>query len=346
MTRAISGRLFAAGTNSSIKAELNKRGNQILITLEEDESGRVTSFSTKIVHVSDRLANVARKIELEDGAMFETLDNDGVDSLLGYESNFFVRMTRAESSLKVIVVSVVCTVVVLMGLYRYGLPALANGAAKITPPGVLSLMDNGTLSTVDRVLFNPSKLGSARKKEITGLFGELAKQSGQENMRLLFRDGGVLGANAIALPGGTVIITDQLIGLAKSDNEIAGVLAHEIGHVELRHSLRQIYRVLGLGFMITIIGGDSGQLVEDVIAQAVALESLSYSRSFEIESDHRSAQLMIELGRDPLAFLKLLQRVTKDEQKEGTSDWYATHPGTFNRKLIIEKYVKSIQSSQ
>lgn len=346
MTNAISGRLFAAGTNSSVKAVLTKHGSQIVITLDEDESGKTTRISSNIAHVSDRLANVARKITLEDGGMFETLDNDGIDRLLGYESSFFVRMTRAESSLKIIVISVICTVVLLVGMYRYGLPALANGAANITPSGVLSLMDRGTLSTVDQVLFGTSKLGGIRKKEVSNLFAELAKQSGQKNMVLLFRDGGILGANAIALPGGTVIITDQLIGLAKSDNEIAGVLAHEIGHVELRHSLRQIYRVLGLGFMISIIGGDSGQLVEDVIAQAAALESLSYSRKFETESDFRSAQLMVELGRDPLAFIQLLQRIAKDGQKEGSSDWYATHPGTFDRLTLIRKYVESIRDKQ
>ena len=60
-----------------------------------------------------------------------------------------------------------------------------------------------------------------------------------------------------ALPGGTVILTDQLVALAKNDDEIAGVLAHEIGHVKHRHSLKQLYRVLGIGFMISVIGGDS-----------------------------------------------------------------------------------------
>ena len=161
-------------------------------------------------------------------------------------------------------------------------------------------------------------------------------------LRLLFRDGGKLGANAIALPGGTMVITDQLIGEAKSDDEIAGVLGHEIGHVELRHSLRQIYRVLGIGFMIAVIGGDSSQLVEDVIAQAAVLESLSYSRKFETESDFRSAQLMVALGRDPYAFVELLKRITKDKGKKSNTGWLSTHPGTFDRAATVKKYVNSI----
>lgn len=348
MVSQIDGRYFHVGTNSSVKASLQKRGELALITLELAEENQTKVFSAEISQISDRLASVSRKITLKDGSVFEARDNDAIDDLFDLGGGFFGFLPRAESSIKIVAIFAVCTIVLIFGIYKYGLPLLANGAAKVTPSSILTLMDKGTLSTVDSTLFSKSNLKEKRRKEISAVFSALVKQSGHTSpeLKLLFRDGGKLGANAIALPGGTVVITDQLISGAKSDDEIAGVLGHEIGHVELRHSLRQIYRVLGIGFMIAIIGGDSGQLVEDVIAQAAALESLSYTRKFETESDYRSAELMTGLGRDPFAFIELLKRITKDDGKKSDTGWFSTHPGTFDRLATIKKYVNSIKGKR
>lgn len=337
MSDQISGRYFAAGASASVDAVLRNEGDTV--SIRQSESGLVLSLTVR--DISHRLASVPRKITFADASVFETDDNDGVDTLFGIGGGFVARLVRVESSFKLVGILVVCTVFLLVGLYRYGLPALAVGAAKITPSSALVLMDKGTLPTVDRLLFDVSKLPRARQDDLADLFDELVEQSGQTNppLHLVFRSSEFLGANAIALPGGTIIITDDLITSAQSDDEIAGVLAHEIGHVEYRHSAQEIYRVLGLGFMLSIIGGDSGQLVEDVIAQAAAIDSLSYSRKFETEADFRSAEIMSGLGRDPFAFINLLERITGDTGDENETGWLSTHPGTFDRRLTVEKYL-------
>jgi Zn-dependent protease with chaperone function len=297
----VQGRFYQTGSTAVQDAKLQKNGGILQLVLDSESKLQTVEIDS----VSDRLAGIAHKIVLKDMGVFECSDNDGIDAMLGTGSSFFSRITRIESSLPLVFVIAVLSVVILVSLFRFGFPALANGAAKVTPSSVLILMDTSSMQIVDRVFFSKSKLPEKRSDEIRVLFDRLVEQSGPQELpfRLLFRNGGKLGANAIALPGGTVIITDQLIKLSKSDDEISGVLAHEIGHGELRHSLRQIYRVLGIGFMISVVGGDSGQLVEDVVAQAVALGNLSYTRSFEIEADHRSAELMVGTGQDPFALL-------------------------------------------
>ena len=242
----------------------------------------------------------------------------------------------------------------LIGTFRYGLPAMANAAAAVTPKAVFSLIDAGALDTVDRVFFSESNLDQSRRQELTSIFEELIEVAGEESppLNLLYRDGGRIGANAIALPGGTIILTDQLAALAEKDDEIAGVLAHEIGHVAERHSLRQIYRVLGVAFMVSVIGGDSGQIVEDVIAQAVAIESLSYSRKFESEADRYSVEVMLKAGRDPFAFVDLLDRVVgkhsgSASKAEGEdTGWFSTHPGNQDRRRDVAAYVDAIKNGQ
>ena len=88
------------------------------------------------------------------------------------------------------------------------------------------------------------------------------------------------------------------------------MLAHEIGHVEHQHSLRQLYRAAGVSALIMLIGGDIGSGTEDILVQGSALLSLSYSRSAEAEADRHSVELMYKAGHDPKAiahFFELLR---------------------------------------
>ena len=136
----------------------------------------------------------------------------------------------------------VATLLLLAGLYRYGLPALAAGAAAVTPNIVVQSMDKGTLETVDRLLLSQTKTSAARQSEVKALFDDVAKASGHVDppLNLLFRNGGRVGANAFALPGGTIVVTDELVELAGSPRAVAAVVAHEMGHVHHRHGLRQL----------------------------------------------------------------------------------------------------------
>ncbi|MCB8828822.1 M48 family metallopeptidase, partial [Escherichia coli] len=140
-----------------------------------------------------------------------------------------------------LLVLVLLTFVFAFSIYRFALPALVEVAVVVTPPVVPALMSKGTLQTLDTTVFSPSTLPDADKVKLNEGFGKLAAKSdlGAGGFNLNFRDGGIIGPNAFALPDGTVVITDQLVRLADGDTDmLLGVLAHEIGHVELKHSLR------------------------------------------------------------------------------------------------------------
>lgn len=346
----IEGRYFPAGASGSSSAKLWGSPGDLRMQVEGEQAVR------KVVHVklSDRLGNVPRKLSFDDGSVFEAPAEADIDGLMGTHDSFFSRLSRLEASWKFVAFAFVASLIALVGIYRYGIPLVANGAAAVTPSVVLETMDRGTRETVDRVFFDKSELEDARRGEIQGMFDELAGLSGQTSpsLKLLFRDGGRLGANAFALPGGTIVLTDQLVEKAESDDEIAGVIAHEIGHVQGRHSLKQIYRVLGLFFMVGVIGGDSSQIIDDVVGQAAALQTLSYSRGFETDADRRSVELMVKAGRDPVAFVHLLERLGGDRGKKGSdgsanksgnkTGWLATHPATEDRREAVEKLAREL----
>ncbi|MEM9332622.1 MAG: M48 family metallopeptidase [Pseudomonadota bacterium] len=339
----LDGRFYFPGSSASVAAELRSQNGSVRVTVAE--TGEL--HFPELREVADRLGSIPRKIYFTDGGVFECSDNDAVDELFGKNRHFATRLTRAESSWKFVLVATVLTISALFGIYRYGMPAAAGFAAKHTPSAIVAAIDAGARDTVDRLIFSPSALPDDRKEALLALFEEVVEASGhaEPKAQLLFRDGGRLGPNAVALPGGTIILTDQLEALANNDDELAGVFAHEIGHVAERHSLRQIYRILGLTFMISLVGGDSGQIVEEVVGQAVLLETFSYTREFEYAADTYSVKVMHRLDRDPVAFVNLLDRLLDEFglDRERDTSWLDTHPANKDRRQNVEQQLELLK---
>ena len=241
---SLKGRFFRAGTASSYdNAFLRKdtTSNQVKLAFDDQE------MVVEIEEVSDHLVGVARKIKLRDVGVFEASSNVAVDEFLGSEKSFFSRLTKLETNLPVALFVAVLVVGLLFSIYRFGLPLMASGLAYVTPDTIVKVMDRSSLETMERLMLKDSGLPEEQQEKIRNQFNELLHAAGEQGKgyRLLFRDGGRMGANAFALPGGTIVMTDQLVEKSKSDDEIMGVLGHEIAHVEQRHSLRQLYRILG-----------------------------------------------------------------------------------------------------
>lgn len=332
----IEGRYFPAMRSESKTARLWRADGQLWLQIDGEPKPRRPHLSS----LSEKLGGVPRKFVFEDGGSFEAPGHADVDGLMQTRGSFFSVLSRVEANWKLAGVAVLVTIALLFGIHRHGLPLAASLAAHATPAELTELMNAGVLKSADMTMLGQSRTPQDRQEKLSELFQELAGVSGQTrpDLELVFRDGLGLGPNAFALPGGTIILTDQLINLAKSDDEIAGVIAHEIAHIECRHGLQQIYRVLGLAFMVGLVAGDSGQIVNDVVSQAAALQSLAYSRAFETEADHRSVEIMIAAGRDPLAFINLLERITGG----GEASYLSTHPATKDRRKSVQEKAREL----
>lgn len=156
-------------------------------------------------------------------------------------------------------------------------------------------------------------------------------------------------ANAFALPGGYVYVTRGLLGLANDEAELAGVLAHEIGHVTARHSAQRITQAqygqlgaMGAAVLGGILLGREGAQVAGQAAQSVALGWVQgYSREQEFEADQLGVRYLSRAGYDPRGMARFLATLQADEQLSaresgrqvpgGAPDWLATHPRTLER---------------
>ncbi len=139
--------------------------------------------------------------------------------------------------------------------------------------------------------------------------------------------------NAVALPGGRIYVDDGLIEAAQTPDELAGVLAHEIGHVARRDGTRTVLQTAGLSFLFGMMLGDFVGGGAVVIAARTVLKS-SYSRHVEAAADAYSVDLMAKAGGDPHALGVILARIVggKDRGMKLLLD----HPETKDRIAAID----------
>jgi Zn-dependent protease with chaperone function len=140
-------------------------------------------------------------------------------------------------------------------------------------------------------------------------------------------------ANAFALPGGHVYVFEGLLAKSETPDELAGVIAHEMGHVVHRDGTRAVLQSAGLSFLFGMLGDFVGGGAAVIAAKTVL--SSSYSRHAEAAADKYSVELMQKIEADPKALASILSRIASDKD-EGVA-LLRDHPETKDRIAAINK---------
>ena len=145
--------------------------------------------------------------------------------------------------------------------------------------------------------------------------------------------------NAVALPGGKIIIFQGLLDQAKSPDEVAGVLAHEMGHVRKRHVMQSLLRQMGLSLVLGGVDGNAGSVVNGALGA-------TYTRAAETEADTYSIAALSRANISPIATASFFQRLAKldgsaeaDDQLQAVTGYLSSHPQSNVRKKAFEDSV-------
>jgi predicted Zn-dependent protease len=199
--------------------------------------------------------------------------------------------------------------------------------------------------------------GAALQSYVAQLGARLAQFSPRQDVKYEFHAVDMEATNAFALPGGYVYVSRGLLTLANSEDELAGVIGHEIGHVAARHSAQRQTRgqLAGIGAAIATIGAailGGGELAQSVgqIAQTGAQGWLaSYSREQELQSDEIGQQLAARAGYDPIAIGNFLAALGREEELRTGEKRQATfldsHPTSDERVRRAEQRAASLTAS-
>lgn len=322
------------------KVTLTLAGDRLRVsgdTIEREEP-----LST--LRISEPMGAAPRLISLPGGAHCEVRDHAGLGVLLEASGHSDGWVVRLQQRWRAALASVAITAVALAAGYFWGLPALSEWIAFNVPETLLVQLGGGTLQFLDRAALEPTKLPAARQQELRHAFGKLvAADKAKARHEIVFRRGAGIGANALAIPDGTIVITDELVTLAKHDEEIIAVLAHELGHLDRRHSLRMLIQSSIVAFIVAWYLGDVSSVAAGF---PTLLLQARYSRGHESEADRFAAAMLKANGISPRRLGDMLMRLEAahrtrpgDESKRPQedrgspplADYYSSHPATKER---------------
>jgi Zn-dependent protease with chaperone function len=308
----IQGRWFDGKSSQACEAVLTLRGDTSVCVTHAVTQESLVVANVNDLDISSRLGNSARFVRFANGAAFETTDNAAVDTLQKkrLDGGFAGLLHTLESHLGLVVTAVVLVLALLVGGALYGIPATARLIAFQLPQNTLDTVAAESLAVLDRTHFAASELSDERQAQLQAEFKPVLAQYPDIPLTVEFRKGGdKVGANAFALPDGTIIFTDEMIALSQTPSERIAVLAHEIGHVAERHSLRAVIQNAVLGFVYVGVVGDGTAMGDLLVGLPVLAATLSYSRDHETEADVFSARYLDQAGRERQAFVDIMQRL-------------------------------------
>ena len=338
-TVTLNGWAFLAQSSKRIACTLLVSDHDAVLT---DESGQeVLRLPRSSLRFETALGNAARRATLPDGTLFETNDHDQVARLGG--ANTGAALSAAERFHPRLFLFVLAAIGAVFLVWRFALPALVWVAVALTPEPLRDAIDAGSLQAFDLAVAEPTTLSTDRQEEVRVLFdrliAELPEKARNRDFVLEFRSIPGIGPNAAALPGGTVIITDALVKRFPNENIIASVLGHELGHVVEDHGLTQLYRSVGFFVLVTLIAGDTGPILEDILLEGGVILSLSFSREHERSADQFGLRLTQKAGYDPAGLIGFFEALPG----AGSTDdgWFSTHPSSGSRIEAIEEFLEN-----
>jgi predicted Zn-dependent protease len=155
--------------------------------------------------------------------------------------------------------------------------------------------------------------------------------------------------NAFALPGGPMYVNRGMIEAARTEGEMAGVMAHELAHVALRHGTAQATKQSSVGTQLgtiglilggAILGGQQGAQIGAVGAQAWLTK---YSREYETQADVLGAQIMATAGYDPRDLANMFRTIEQQSGGSRAPEWLSSHPNPGNRYENINREAQSLR---
>jgi Zn-dependent protease with chaperone function len=322
---------------------LSSRPHPITVSVQEDRlmlHCDTFSFSVALKEITLHpfAGNADAIIYLPNNQEIHTKDKLALEALVRFlNRRSLERIARLlESNLRYVAATLLVTISLYYVGFVYGIPKVASMIAFTFPPSLQETMDNQSLDLLKKTYLSNTNLALQRRQQIQAAMERFCAYNACSDFHLLFFNAPLLGPNAFALAGNTVVMTDQLVETAQNDTEITAVFAHEMGHLKERHTLRMMLQGMGSALFLVLITGDSSRLGDIALGIPAFLLQQGYSREMENDADAFALQSLKQANIPPRAFADILLRI--DQNAQESASWLSTHPSTKER---IQPFLES-----
>ncbi len=338
----VTGLFYDGVTSRAWPVEVALKGGQCIIS----GAGVDRTFPFANVTIAEPFDGAHRMLHFPDGSSCEIPDSLELHLLLKTAGHKHSLVVRIQKKWRWVAFSFMLLIALIAAAYVWVLPVVAEKIAWQLPEMALSLVSQQALASLDKKLLGPTALPAERQQQLRERFARVAFPPGDfVSTKVQFRSSTFGGANAFALPDGTVVFFDKLVKLAANDDELVAVFAHEAGHAAHRHGIRQMIQgsIVALtlatyvGDVSTLAGALSGWLLE-----------AKYSRDFERDADRYAAAALKKNNLSPVLLGSFLVKIEADQKKrkgkgDGESgskmfDYLSSHPDIKERMKALESY--------
>jgi predicted Zn-dependent protease len=228
-----------------------------------------------------------------------------------------------------VVVAGVGAIALALGLYLFALPAVAAVAAQQVPVHWESKLGDAIVQHI--VSADERCADEARQARIDTIAAAVLKpvQPVAYNFRIAVANSATV--NALAAPGGAIVVFRGLLERTDSAEELAGVLAHEFQHVLHRHATRALFQHASAGILMAAVVGDVSAVVAFGLEGARMLGDLSMSRQAEAQADRDGMQMLHAAGIDTTGMVTFFEKLAEVERDPGRGKYLMSHPAPQER---------------
>lgn len=293
------------GKGHAVTLYLNVAGLRIV------GDGLDRTVALNAVQWPERTRHGMRIAHLEAGGAVQCADSAAWDDWSHAAGLRDTLVVRLQQSWRGVLASVLALVALIVVLQQWGVPVAARAIIALTPRTVDAAVGDSTFAVVDARLMQPSTLPAQQAQQLRDALSRAVASLPPGTVppwQLVFRSS-KMGPNALALPNGTIILTDEMVQLVEGDEAVlVGILAHELGHVRHRHGMRMLVQVAALGTLASVVVGDFSSLLASV---PVWLGQASYSRQAEQEADAMAVQVLRSARLSPAVMVTLFDKLAE-----------------------------------
>jgi Zn-dependent protease with chaperone function len=309
------------------------QGNHLVIQRSE---GPVVRHPMANCYVDEGFKGASQRIDLGAGAVIEVKDKAALQASLDALGLRLGIVQKTQNSWGWVTGLLAAFIGVLALSYYVVIPFGARHIASWLPESIDKMIGDQSWPVVESQMFNPTRLTPERQKEIIDNFAKVTATLRMNdktipNYQLLFR-ASQIGPNAVAIPGGRLVMTDELVALSTDDNALIGVLLHELGHIKNRHSTRNIIQATAVSAIISLWLGDVSAIVATV---PTMMATMKYSRDLETEADDFAISSLKALkipGKSVADIFQALEKAQKTDKGSGDdASILSSHPVTTER---------------
>lgn len=279
------------------------------------EEGRELEFPVRKVRWAERTRHGQRQTYLPDGSTIVHPDGPEWDAWRESSGHVDSRVVRMMQSWRGAWAAMAGSVAFLVAAWLWGVPVVSKAMTRWVPPSVESRIGEYSLKQLDALFLEDTTLPEAQQRALRDRFAQVVGQSykgdhAPPRWELGFYRSEMLGPNAFALPGGHIVITDELISMLEDEPDaVMGVLAHELGHVDHRHGLDLMFRSGMLSALLGLVIGDASTFLTTI---PLTLTTQGYSRDAEREADAHAARMLYEAGISPAVMARFFESIQQE----------------------------------